>query len=108
MNVNPHEDSPVRLFESPMNDGSRAFMDLPTDVIGWGALYRYLGKLDGVTKTGFLTDRITEVWMDFTYRGHSFSVNTVMGEYWFFVDDPECPREILKEIADHCAQLFEK
>ena len=99
---------PCKLFDFRMKDGSRNFMDLPTDVIDWNGLYDYLGKLDGVKKTGFLTDGVTEVWMDFSFRGYDFSVNNQMGEYWFFVENPGCPEEILTEIAGHCEKLLEK
>ena len=91
-----------------MKDNSRNFMDLPTDIIGWSDLYNYLGKLDGVKKTGFLTDNVTEVWMDFSFRGHNFSVNNQMGEYWFFTENPNCSEEILTEIAEHCEKILEK
>lgn len=92
-----------------MNDGSCCFMDfLPTDIIGFNNLYDYLGTLVGVKKTGILTDNITGAWMDFRYRGHKFSVNNVMGEYWFFVRDPECPDEILNDVVKYCAGLLEK
>lgn len=97
-----------KLFDFRMKDNSRNFMDLPTDIIGWSDLYNYLGKLDGVKKTGFLTDNVTEVWMDFSFRGHNFSVNNQMGEYWFFAENPNCPEEILTEIAEHCDKLLEK
>ena len=97
-----------KLFDFRMNDGSRNFMDLPTNIIGWSDLYDYLGKLDGVKNTGFLTDNVTEVWMDFSFRGQDFSVNNEMGEYWFFAENPNCPEEILIKIAEHCEKLLER
>lgn len=99
---------PPKLINIIMSDGSRNFMYLPTDIIGWSSLYRYLGKLEGVKKTGFLTDYVTEVWMDFSFRGYNFSVNNQMGEYWFFVENAECPEEILLDIAGYCDKLLEK
>ncbi len=98
----------IELINITLHDGSRNFMELLTGLIGWTGLYKYLGKLSGVKKTGFLTDYVTEVWMDFTYRGHIFSVNNQMGEYWFFVEDPNCPEEILIEVVNHFRKLLEK
>ena len=97
-----------RLFDFNMNDGSRNFMNLPTNIIGWSDLYKYLGKLDGVKKTGFLTDNVTEVWMDFSFRGYNFSVNNQMGEYWFFSENAECPEAVLDEIVEYCEKLLKK
>ena len=99
---------PIELLNTTMHSGARHFMDLPTDVIGWSSLYRYLGKLKGVKMTGFLTDYVTEFWMDFSLRGYNFSVNNQMGEYWFFAENAECPEEILSEIAQHCGKFLEK
>ncbi len=99
---------PDKLFNFKMHDGSRNFVNLPTDVIDWSDLYNYLGELNGVKKTGFLTDNVTEVWMDFSFRGHDFSVNNQMGEYWFFNENPDCPEQILIEIAEHCEKLLDR
>jgi hypothetical protein len=58
--------------------------------------------LDGAQVTGFLTDNITEVWIDFTYLGHQFTINNQFGNYWFFVDNPQCSDEILQTVLGHC------
>jgi len=50
----------------------------------------------------------TELWMDFSFRGYDFSINTQMGDYWFLAENPDCPEEILLEIAAHCDKLLEK
>jgi len=42
------------------------------------------------------------VWIDFTYRGHQFSINNQFGNYWFFVDNPQCSEEILEAVLGHC------
>ena len=56
----------------------------------------------GVQVTDFITDNVTEVWIDFVYRGQRFSVNNQFGEYWFFVDKPRCSEEILEAVLGHC------
>jgi hypothetical protein len=92
-----------------MSVQSKQFMEFSTDLISWKALYKYIGKLEGVKKTGFLTDYIaTEVWMNFTFRGYNFHINNQMQEYWFFVENADCPDEILDEIVSYCSPLWRK
>jgi hypothetical protein len=88
-----------------MNDGSRHFGVLPQTAL-WYALRDYMSRLDGVTITDFITDGITEAWIDFNYEGQHFSVNDQFGEYWFFVDNPNCPDEVLEEVLVHCRLLL--
>jgi hypothetical protein len=93
------------LLNITMNDGSRHFGDLPQSVL-WYELRDHINRLDGAKVTDFITDNITEAWIDFSYRGHRFSVNDQFGEYWFFVDDPHCPDEILEGVLRHCALVL--
>ena len=88
-----------------MHDGSRQFADLP-QTAGWYKLRKHIAKLNGASITNFVTDYITEAWMDFTFQGHSFSVNGQYGNYWFFVDDAECPDETLLTVLHHCEALL--
>ena len=89
-----------------MNDGSRHFGDLPKTVL-WYELRDHIGRLDGAEVTAFVTDHVTEAWIDFSYRGYQFSVNDQLGDYWFFVDKPECPDEILEAVLSHGKLLLE-
>ena len=88
-----------------MNDGSRHFGGLPQTVL-WYELRDHIGGLDGAAVTGFITDHVTEAWIDFTYRGFHFSVNDQNGDYWFFVDEPRCPDEVLRAVLSHCKLLL--
>jgi hypothetical protein len=92
------------LLNIVMKDGSRQFGILPQAVL-WSELGDHIGKLDGLEITDFLTDQMTEAWIDFSYRGYKFSVNDQYGEYWFFVDNPQCPDETLETILSHCQLL---
>jgi len=94
-----------RLYSVIMHDGSRHFGDLPQTVL-WHGLRDHIEGLSGAAVTGFVTDEVTEAWIDFSYRGHEFSVNDQYGEYWFFVRDPECPDEILEAVLSHCKLLL--
>jgi hypothetical protein len=84
-----------------MNDGSRHFGELPQS-ISWYALRDHIRKLKGAVVTQFLTDGVTEAWIDFTYRGSEFSVNDQFGSYWFFVSNPNCADEDLEAVLSHC------
>ena len=48
------------------------------------------------------------MWLDFEFRSHKFSVNNQFTDYWFFVEDADCPEKILLEVIDHFSQLLEK
>lgn len=91
----------AELLNIIMKDGSRHFGDLPQST-DWHQLRDHLEHLDGAKITGFITDNITEAWIDLSFRGHRFSVNDQFGQYWFFVDDPKCSDEILEAVLSHC------
>lgn len=93
------------IFNMTMNDGSRHFVALPESE-SWYDLRDYITKLPGAVVTEFVTDHITEAWIDFTYCEHLFSVNNQYGDYWFFVQDPTCSDEILLEVARYCAEFL--
>jgi len=93
------------LLNITMNDGSRHFASLP-ESRSWYALRDHLSRLPGASVTGFLTDGVTEAWIDFSYRGHLFAINNQFGEYWFFVQKPECSDSVLSEVADYCRRLL--
>lgn len=91
----------IKLLNNTTNDGSRWFAALP-ESRSWSDVHAHLSSLAGVHITEYLTDDVTEVWIDFAYRGHTFSVNNQFGEYWFFVKQPNCPNDILTEVVSHC------
>lgn len=92
----------AELFDIRMKDGSRHFADLPETVF-FDRMRDHLELLAGATETAFVTDRVTEMWLDFDYRDHQFSINNQMSSYWFFVNDPTCPQEILTAVRSHFA-----
>jgi hypothetical protein len=76
-----------------MKDGSLHFGEL--DLVSFFDIMRgHLARLEGAVETGFVTDWVTEMWLDFEFCGHNFSINNQPGWYWLFVNDPKCP--------DHC------
>lgn len=94
------------LMNITMNDGSRKFGELPQSVT-WYELRQHIGKLDGASVTEFITDDVTEAWIDFSFRGYQFAVNNQFGAYWFFASDPQVADEILGKILSHCGSLLD-
>lgn len=97
----------TRLINIKMHSGSRHFVDLP-EVVFFDELCKHAEKLEGVEITEFLTDGVVEMWLDFEFRGYKFTVKNQFGDYLFFVENPDCPDEILLEVIDHFRQLLEK
>lgn len=93
------------LFDIRMNDGSRHFGDLPQTAL-WYDVRDHASKLEGVVVTSFITDHVTECWIDFSYSGHAFSMNDQFGDYWFFVNDPACVDDILQRVLSHFRLLL--
>jgi len=94
------------IYDMRMRDGSRHFAALP-ETEPWESLYGHVKSLEGVSGAEMMTDEVTEAWIDFRYGGHEFSVNNQHGDYWFFVEDPACPSEVLEAVLNHCKLLLE-
>jgi len=77
----------IALTSHTMNDGSRKFAALP-ESCSWSALRKHLGTLAGVGLGEYVTDGVTEAWIDFTYRGYSFTINNQFGEFGFSLQTP--------------------
>ena len=90
------------LLDGRMADGSRHFASLP-EKRSWRALQRHIAKLPSVALGELVSDGVSEVWFDFRFEGHDFTVNNQLGEYWFFVRDPSCTDSVLHRVADHCS-----
>ena len=95
----------MNLLNIRMHDGSRHFAGLPIRA-SWQELRAHLAQLPGAAETAFITDLVTESWLDFTYRGQHFSVNDQFGEFWFFVTDPACDDSLLHSVVNHFAALL--
>ncbi len=86
-------------------DGSRHFGAL-SQSLSWEQVRDHVSTLQGAELEGFLTDHVTEAWIDFSHRNYKFTINNQFGEYWFFVSDPNCPDEILLQVLAHFDQLL--
>jgi len=92
------------LRNDRMNDGSRCFASLP-QTASWEEVRNQIRDIPGAEVVGFLSDGVTEAWIDFTFQGHKFTINDQMGEYWFFVESANCPDAALREILGHFDNL---
>lgn len=99
-----------RLFDLRMADGTRHFGDLPETYDPsqpeWHRIEAHVPSLPGAALTSFVTDDVTEAWIDFSFSGQQFSLNNQQGQWWFFVQDPACPEELLQRVLDHFEQLL--
>ncbi len=93
------------LFDIHLHDGSRQFARLPANS-EWNDVREHVKKLPGAELVGLVCDRITEVWMDFTYKNQTFTINDQFCEYWFFIHNPCCQEEILCEVKAHWETLL--
>lgn len=93
------------LLDIEMSDGSRKFAELP-ETAGFNEIRTHSALLKSSVETDFITDNVTEMWLDFSFRDHSFCINNQFGEYWFFVKDPSCPNSLLMRVRDHFSSLL--
>jgi hypothetical protein len=67
----------------------------------WYEIQEHLSALPGVAVTHAADDAVIGSWIDFTVRGHSFTINSQSGEFMFFAMTTDCPERLLAEIASH-------
>lgn len=72
----------------------------------WHDLRDHLLLLEGVEITSFATHGVVGSWLDFSFRGHRFTVNERDCSYQFFVDVVDCPESILSEITSHAESFL--
>ena len=87
-----------------MQDGSRHFVSLPENSSPSRLLRHVFGL--GLAFPYFYLPGAIEVWIDFWYRGNRFTINSQLGEYWFFVKDPNCSERVLEQVASHFEKLL--
>jgi hypothetical protein len=101
---------PLVIFDMRMGDGSRHFGGFPEkggEVADWELLSAAVATLPGAVLTGFVTDHVTEAWIDFTFAGESFSWNNQHGQWWGFVTRPECPDALMLQVLVHFAAALQ-
>ena len=70
----------------------------------WHEVRQHLATLPGVAVTNAADEPVVGSWIDFTFRGHSFTINAESGEFLFFVED--CPASVRAEVTAHFEPFF--
>lgn len=89
-----------------MADGSRLFTVLP-GTFSWREIRTHLEALQDLRLGEFLTDEVTEAWLDFTWFGQGFTIHGSMGEYRVFASEGDCPTLILTWLMEHFRRMEE-
>lgn len=95
--------SEQQLLDDRMYDGSRHFLLLPNNIAPFKLLI-YIPFLWGAYPIAYIPS-MSESWIDFSYKGYKFSINNQLGDFWFFVSDPLCPKDILNKVAVHFSKI---
>lgn len=99
-----------KLFDLRMPDNSRHFAELPEGssqgAPQWDLIRAHVALLPGAHLTSFVTDHVTEAWIDFEYGSHRFSLNNQQGMWWMFVADPSCPVPVLTQVFNHFERVL--
>lgn len=61
--------------------------------------------LAGADVTAFVRVGPMDASLEFSYGGHAFDISDRLGDYWFVVDDPHCPEDVLRTIVQHFERL---
>lgn len=72
----------------------------------WYEVHDHLASLQGVVITSSADAHIVGSWIDFSFRGHAFSINATAGEFRFYVEGAECSRAILEGLVGHFESFF--
>ena len=87
-----------------MADGSVLFAELSGN-ISWAELRDHLERIDQLLIMKFVTDGITEAWLDFYYHGQHCTVHCPLDDYLVFAQDGNCPAFMLMELIEHFRML---
>jgi len=96
----------IEELRSSINDNARHFADFP-EAVFFDDLAEHIGILQGCEITEYEVDGVIGMWFEFDYLEQHFFVDTLLGCFRFYVEDPECDDSILRDVIDHLAPLFE-
>lgn len=92
----------MQLLGEKTQGGSRHFLLLSVGKVSPLRMLWRVFTLRGAYPTAYVPS-LAESWIEFRFRGHQFSINDQFGDYWFFVEDPQCPDAVLEAVAQHFA-----
>lgn len=96
------------LRKKSLDPAARHFVDLPLEYAFFDDLYEHTAKLPDSEINEFLTDGVIEMWMEFRYAGFNFSVRSRLNDYEFYVNEPDCPEEVLMALIAHFRKLVDR
>jgi hypothetical protein len=77
-----------------------AFCTLPQTRC-WHEVREHLSLIPGVTIKNSADAPVVASWIDFTFRGNSFSINADDGKFLFFAKDGGRPESVLDQVRAH-------
>jgi hypothetical protein len=84
------------------NNEKMKFVSIPECTIGLRSLIAALKRLSGVKITKLQTWLLTDdIWIDFSYKGYQFKIDTFCLDFDLMPENPECPAQIFQEIVEH-------
>ncbi len=89
-----------------VSENARHFVDLP-EVVFFDDLAEHIAKLPGSKLIEFEADGVVGVWIEFEYLDNNFFVDNALGDFRFYVENPECDESILLDVIDHLRRLLE-
>lgn len=92
------------IFNFSLRDGSLHFLCLP-EVILADELVERINACGDKKAREFLYS-VPESWIDFEFLDRQFTINTQFGEYWLFVDDPNCSADVLIAVRDRFVEIL--
>jgi len=75
---------------------------IPASTVGFRSLIAALKHLSGLKITKLRTWLLTDDrWINFSYKGYQFKIDTFFLDFDLMPDDQECPPDIFQEIVEH-------
>lgn len=94
----------VHYLNERMADGSRLFA-VTAEPCPWARMHAWLQQVEGLTLGGPPLEGLDEVWADFRYLNHDFTVHAVPGEMRFFVGQGEATTLVLNFLLEQIRAL---
>lgn len=90
----------MKALDEKMEDGSLLFAELSSE-ISWVDLRNHFERIDQLLIMKFVTDGITEAWLDFYYYDQHFTIHCPLDIYLVFAQDYDCPAFMLNDLLAH-------
>jgi hypothetical protein len=95
----------MKLIDERTLDGSRHFAHWP-HAATWSAVYDHLLLLPSAEPVNVVGRQVAAAGLDFTFRGHRFTIHSHEGQFRLIVCDPQCSDLILYQVGRHFERLL--